>query len=113
VENVHSDLGFDLTTLGTIQIVMEAARLKQTPFEPYLPDDNMIPHVLSGFARFIDIIKEKVVILAISDFHFCNIFEELRVISDNWHASRFANLLERWLMVHSVPPTHEHFAIRE
>jgi hypothetical protein len=32
--------------------------------------------------------------LAVSRFHFCNVLEDIRMMSDNPHVFRFANLLE-------------------
>jgi hypothetical protein len=77
----------------TIQPMREAARFKQTSLEACLPDYGMICHILSRFARSIEITEQGMVTLDV--FYFCNVPDDIRMITDNSHASRFANLLER------------------
>jgi hypothetical protein len=60
---------------GTIQMVLEAARPKQTSFELELPRYNITRNVLSHFARFIETIEKDMVTLAIFEFRFCNVLK--------------------------------------
>jgi hypothetical protein len=55
---------------GTIQTVLEAARLKRTPFEPWLPHCDTIRNGLSNFSSFIEIIEKDMVTLRVFYFHF-------------------------------------------
>jgi hypothetical protein len=55
----------------------------------------MIRNVSSRFARFIEIIEKDVVTLAVFYLQFCNVFEGLRMMTDNSYPSQFADLVDR------------------
>jgi hypothetical protein len=57
----------------------------------------MICDVLSRFARFIKMIEDNIVTLAVFYFHSCNVLEDFHIMTDHPYASQFANLLERRL----------------
>jgi hypothetical protein len=51
----------------------------------------MIRTVSPHFARFIEHIEKDMITLAICDFHFCNVFEDLRTRTENPYTPRFAD----------------------